>query len=77
MIKSPLREAEIVSLPPLVDVPTAGRALGISRATSYALAAAGAFPVPVLRFGPRSLRVRSAELRRLVLLEGADAPPAA
>lgn len=77
MIGNPLSEPQILELPPLVDLPTAGRALGLSRSTSYALAAAEAFPVAVLRFGPRSLRVRSAELRRLLLLEGADAPPGA
>lgn len=74
MIANPLVEAEILALPPLIDLPTAGRALGISRATSYALAAAGSFPVPVLRFGPRSMRVRSAELRRLLQIE-ATGPP--
>lgn len=74
MIANPMTASEIAALAPLVDLPTAGRALGISRATSYALAAAGEFPVPVLRFGPRSLRVRSAELRRLLQIEGAGPP---
>lgn len=39
------------TLPPTVDVVTAGRLLGIGRTTAYQLARAGRFPVPVLRIG--------------------------
>ncbi|MBE1530354.1 DNA-binding protein [Actinomadura algeriensis] len=48
--------AEIRSLPAVVDVVTAGRALGMGRTKSYELARAGRFPCPVLQVG-RSYRV--------------------
>lgn len=66
MISDQLTEPEIAALPPLVDITTAGRALTIGRSTAYALAAANEFPLPVIRIGPRSLRVRSADLRRFL-----------
>lgn len=71
MITSPLSEAEIRSLPPLVDIETASRALTISRSSAYALARSGQFPLPVLRIGPRALRVRAADLRRFLLTASA------
>jgi predicted DNA-binding transcriptional regulator AlpA len=39
---------------PVVELwPTAGQALGLSRPTTYRLAASGAFPVPARRIGSR------------------------
>lgn len=52
---------ELLSLPAVVDVRTAGRAYGLGRCLSYELARRGEFPVPVLRLG-RLLRVRRADL---------------
>ncbi len=52
---------ELLALPVTVDVPTAGRAYGISERHAYALARQGEFPVPVRRLG-RLLRVRRADL---------------
>lgn len=72
MIAAPLTGDEVRRLPPLVDVTTAARALGIGRSLAYALAAGGEFPIPVLRIGPRTMRVRSAELRRLLQIEPLD-----
>jgi hypothetical protein len=43
--------ASTESLPPILDVVTAGRLLGIGRTTAYQLARNGRFPVPVLRIG--------------------------
>lgn len=60
---------EIRSWPVTVDVPTAGRAIGISRSYSYALAERGEFPCRVLRVGSR-YRVPTAGI--VALLEGAD-----
>jgi len=62
----------VLSLPPLVDLTTAARALGIGRSTAYSLAAGGAFPVPVLAIGPRAFRVRSSDLRELLGLRRDD-----
>lgn len=56
---------ELDSLPITIDVPTAGRALGLSRTTAYAQARDGALPVHVFRSGTRLL-VATAELRRLL-----------
>lgn len=56
---------ELLQLPVSVDIETAGRALGIGRANSYRLAAAGEFPVPVLRIG-RRMRIVTADLHRLL-----------
>lgn len=66
VIRNPLSEDEIRALPPLVDIPTAARAMSIGRANAYALAAAGEFPIPVLRISARTLRVRSADLREFL-----------
>lgn len=44
---------EIRRLPAVVDLPTAGRCLGIGRGASYDLARRGEFPAPVLRLGNR------------------------
>lgn len=57
-----MTEDEIRALPVALDVPTAGRALGISRDTSYRLARRGAFPVPVLRAGKRMVVTKAALL---------------
>ncbi len=66
---------QLLALPAVVDVPTAGRAYGLGRDTSYALARSGKFPVPVLRLG-RSLRVRSAHLIADLVPNGSEAAPA-
>jgi predicted DNA-binding transcriptional regulator AlpA len=52
---------ELLALPVVLDVPTAGRAYGIGERHAYELARQGEFPVPVLRLG-RLLRVRRADL---------------
>ena len=47
----PLTLAEIVGLPAVTDLVTAGRALGLGRTRAYELARAGQFPCPVIRAG--------------------------
>ncbi|WP_413808081.1 helix-turn-helix transcriptional regulator [Streptomyces sp. OE57] len=56
---------DLLDLPPVVDVETASRALGISRSHGYNLARAGEFPCRVVRAG-RSFRVVTADLRRVL-----------
>lgn len=52
---------ELLALPVTVDVVTAGRPFGISRAHAYELARLGEFPVRVMRIGHR-YRVVTQEL---------------
>jgi hypothetical protein len=66
---------ELLALPVTVDVPTAGRAYGISERHAYALARQGEFPVPVRRLG-RLLRVRRADLLADLAPEVSEANPA-
>lgn len=54
--------AEVLALPVVVDVPTAGRALGMGSTLAYELAKAGQFPCPVLRLGARLYKVPRAGL---------------
>jgi hypothetical protein len=42
---------ELLALPPVLDVPTAGRVLGIGRSLAYELVRTGAWPTTVLRIG--------------------------
>jgi hypothetical protein len=42
---------ELLSLPVIVDLRTAGRAVGLGKNKSYELAAAGQFPVQLQRLG--------------------------
>jgi len=65
---------ELLALPVVMDLETAGRAFGLGRTLSYQLARREEFPCPVLRLG-RSYRVRKADLMRElgVPLEGAGA----
>lgn len=67
----PLSRDELLALPPVVDVVTAGRALGIGRGTAYRLVRQGAFPLPVLSLGSRHVVVAE-ELRRLLQVTAAD-----
>ena len=60
-----LTRAELDRLPPVVDLATAGRALGIGRTKAYELARTGDFPCHVLRLG-NSYRVPTAFLRDLL-----------
>jgi hypothetical protein len=53
--REPVALAQVRGWPAVVDVVTAGRALGLGRTASYALARQGAFPCPVIRAGNRLL----------------------
>lgn len=52
---------ELLGLPVVMDLPTAGRAFRIGMTKSYEMARSGEFPCPVLHLG-RFLRVRKADL---------------
>lgn len=69
--------AETVQYPPTLSVHEAGELLGVGRTTSYALARAGDFPVPVLRVGSQ-YRVPTAPLLALlgIIPATTDVPPA-
>jgi len=54
---------ELLALPTVVDIVTAGRAFGVGRTTAHRLARAGTFPAPVRQVGG-SYRVTRADLFR-------------
>ncbi len=56
---------QVAASPVVVDVVTAGQALGMGRAATYEAVRRGTFPVPVLRVGHR-YRVVTAHLRQLL-----------
>jgi hypothetical protein len=60
-----LTMAEVMSLPAVTDLVSAGKALGMGRTRSYELAQAGKFPCPVLRTG-RTYQVPTAGLLTLL-----------
>lgn len=62
---------ELYGLPPLVDVPTAARVLGIGRSLAYDLVRKGSWPTNVIRMGT-VIRVPTAALVRLT--EQSDEP---
>ncbi len=67
-----LTREEVLVLPAVIDVVTAGRALGLGRTLTHELVRRGEFPVPVLRVG-RVCRVPIAGvLKLLALLPAAD-----
>ncbi len=70
--------SEVLALPVVVDVPTAGRALGMGSTLAYDLARSGAFPCRVLRVGRLYKVPRSGLLEVLGLEEPTNRPdPAA
>ena len=64
-MKPTLSLADIDTLPVVMDLVTAGRALGLGRTKSYELARAGAFPCRIIRVG-KSYLVPTAELLTLL-----------
>lgn len=64
-MKAALSLADLDALPAVVDVVTAGRALGLGRTKSYELARAGQFPCRLIRVGKTYL-VPTAELLTLL-----------
>lgn len=56
---------DLRALPPVLDVPTAGRLLGLGRSAAYELVQADRWPTPVVRLG-RRLRIPTAPLLALL-----------
>lgn len=50
-MKAQMTRAELLDLPPAVDLETANRALGLGRTYGYRLAKLGKYPVRVVRLG--------------------------
>ena len=65
LVRAGLSVAEVLALPSVVDVVTAGRALGMGRTKSYQLARSGQFPCRVIEIGA-SYVVPTAELLTLL-----------
>ncbi|MFB0617193.1 helix-turn-helix transcriptional regulator [Streptomyces sp. AGS-58] len=62
----PLTTAELLGLPPAIDIDTAARALNISKTFAYKLAREDNFPCKIVRLGTRNFRVVTADLRRVL-----------
>jgi excisionase family DNA binding protein len=65
---------QLAALPAVLDVPTAAKALGLSRTAAYELIRAGEWPTPVFRLG-RLIRIPTAPLLELLGI-GAQHQPA-
>lgn len=70
-MNQPMTEAELLALPPAVDLATAGRAFGIGRTKAFELARTGQFPVKVLQVGQKF------RVPKTAILEALDVRPAA
>jgi hypothetical protein len=62
---APITPQELQDLPPVVDVPTAAKILGIGRTCAYELIRTDNWPTPVLRVG-RLIRIPTTPLLELV-----------
>jgi excisionase family DNA binding protein len=60
-----MRYEDLDTLPTVVSIMTAARALGLSRTYAYELAKRGDFPCRIIRIGA-TYRVPTAELRKLL-----------
>ena len=69
---SSMTVADLLALPPTVDLVTAARALGCGRTLAYDLARRGQFPCRVLRLGNRYLVPTAELLRTLGISSPAD-----
>lgn len=74
--QSPWTAERVRALGVTVDLPTAGRIVGLGRAHTYDLARRGELPFPTLRMGKRWV-VPTAGLLRALGLDQHDGPPAA
>lgn len=64
-VAGPLTRDELSALPPVLDVATAARVLGIGRTMAYELVRTGRWPSPVLRVG-RLIKIPTASLLALL-----------
>lgn len=68
MSRRTLSRAELLALPPAIDIRTAARQINIGEAKGYRMAKDGTFPIPVLRIGGR-WRVVTEDLLKLLGIE--------
>lgn len=73
-MQSGMTLAELLTLPVMVNIDTASRALGLGRSTGYELARRDEFPCRVLRVGS-SYRVPTSELLRLLGIDRGELRP--
>jgi excisionase family DNA binding protein len=64
---------QLTALPAVLDVPTAAKALGLSRTAAYELIRAGEWPTPVFRLG-RLIRIPTAPLLELLGIDAQHQP---
>jgi excisionase family DNA binding protein len=57
--------ADLLALPPAIDIPTAAQVLGVGRSSAYELIRRNEWPTPVLRLG-RVIRIPRAPLLALL-----------
>ena len=60
-----MTQDELLALPPVLDVPTAGRVLGVGQSLAYELVRTGAWPTTVLRIG-KLIKIPKAPLLHLL-----------
>ena len=60
-----MNRIEVDQLPPLIDLPTAAKVLGIGRGLAYELVREGTWPTPVVRMG-KLIRIPTTCLRRVL-----------
>jgi excisionase family DNA binding protein len=60
-----MNRIELDQLPPLVDLPTAAKVLGVGRGLAYELVREGRWPTPVVRMG-KLIRIPTSCLRRVL-----------
>jgi hypothetical protein len=68
-----MTRAELLALPAAVDVPTAARALNVSRAQAYLLIRHDRWPTPVVRMG-RLIKIPTAPILDLLGIDPNKAP---
>ena len=74
VVRAGMSLTELGELPAVIDLVTAGRALGLGRTKSYELARSGEFPCRILRIGD-TYRVPTPELLTLLGYPGGARRP--
>jgi hypothetical protein len=68
-----MTRAELLALPAAIDVPTAARALDVSRTQAYELIRHDLWPTPVVRMG-RLIKIPTAPILELLGIDPNKAP---
>lgn len=70
---SSVRRQDLVSLPAVIDVPTAAAVLGVGKTAAYELIRCGEWPTPFFRLG-KLIRIPTAPLLALLGVEAERSP---